>query len=176
MQNPPPLDIARDVRGRIGVPGLKPVSPKLIRVRYLGGIAWYVIGLGLAAGCVVTGILLDWWWMHLIAVPFVLLVAQSLLFIPRRVRALGYADREDEIVIAGGIMFRTVTSVPYGRIQSVEIEQGPIERAHGLANLSIATAAGGTLGNETVPGLPREEAERLRELLARRGADLMAAL
>lgn len=175
--DPPGPQLHRGTQSRIGVDGLKPVSEKLIPVRYLGGIVWNMIGLGIVVGCVITWQLLGWWWMLLIALLPLILVVQRLALTPRRVRALGYADLDDALVIAHGIMFRTVTTIPYGRIQSVEIEQGPIERMYGLASISLMTAAESSeAGIAGIPGLPREEAERLRDLLTRRGVDLMAAL
>src|SRR5699024_10318903 len=101
-------------------------------------------------------------------------IAQSLLLTPRRVRAIGYLDGEEDLTIASGIMFRSVHSIPYGRVQSVKIGEGPVERRYGLATLTSTTAAGG--GTETLPALPRPDAERLRSMLADRGIELMAAL
>ncbi len=87
----------------------------------------------------------------------------------------GYLDGEEELVIAsGGILFRSIVTVPYGRIQSVTIDEGPIQRRYGLASLTLSTAS--DTGTESLSGLPREEAERLRELLTERGIERMAAL
>ena len=159
--------------GRLHVDGLQPVSPKLIPARYLGGLIGYVIGLLAVIACVVVGIWLGWWWMHVIAVLPLILVVQGLALTPRRVRALGWREGEDELVIASGIMFRSLETVPFGRIQSVEISQGPVERHYGIATLEISTAGS---ASQTLPGLPRAEAERLRQRLIDRGISTMAAL
>lgn len=159
--------------GRLHVEGLQPVSEKLIPARYIGGIIGYLSGIALVVACVVVGVWQGWWWMHLIAVLPAILVLQGLLLTPRRVRAIGWREGEDELVIASGIMFRSLETVPFGRIQSVEISEGPIERHYGIASLGISTAASATA---TLPGLPREDAERLRQRLIDRGITTMAAL
>lgn len=169
----PPAPIVTDDGPRIGANGLKPVSPKLIPARYIAGIPGYVIGVLMIAACLVLWWWQGWWWLGLVAVIPAITVVQGLLFTPRRVRAIGYLDGEDELIVASGLMFRTVVTVPYGRIQSVKIDEGPVDRSYGLAKISFTTAAD---AGETLPGLPKEEAERLRELLTRRGIDTMAAL
>lgn len=162
-----------EVIGRLRIEGLRPVSPSLIPASYLGGLFGYMIGVIATIACVVVGIWQQWWWMHLIAVLPLILVVQGLVFTPRRVRALGWRESEDDLVIASGRMFRSLETVPFGRIQSVEISEGPIERHYGIATLEISTAGS---SSTILPGLPREEAERLRQRLIERGISTMAAL
>jgi membrane protein YdbS with pleckstrin-like domain len=160
--------------GRLGAEGLRPVSPRLIPARYIATIPGYVIGVLMAAGAVVAAMLTGWWWLGLLALIPLVIVAQSLLLTPRRVRAIGYRDAEEDLTVALGIMFRSVHTIPYGRVQSVKIDEGPVDRRYGLAKLSISTAHDGA--GVTLPGLPKDEAERLRALLTARGVELMAAL
>lgn len=168
---PAPLSDPAD--GLLGADQLRPVSERLIPARYLASLVLYAIGLALTGAAVWGWLATDWWWLGALGLVPLLLVLQSLVFTPRRVRALGYRDDEDHLTVADGIMFRTVQTIPYGRVQSVKIDEGPIARKYGLATLELTTAANGTV---TVSGLPREEAERLRALLSERGVELMAAL
>lgn len=170
----PARTLSDDPAGLLGAEMLRPVSPKLVPARYVGGIAGNVFWLLLAIAAVVGTVLTGWWWIAACGLLPLALIAQSLLLTPRRVRAIGYLDGEEDLTIASGIMFRSVHSIPYGRVQSVKIGEGPVERRYGLATLTITTAAGG--GTETLPGLPRPEAERLRSMLTDRGIELMAAL
>ncbi|WP_232820380.1 PH domain-containing protein [Brachybacterium sp. YJGR34] len=171
----PPRPVLSDVPGGLlGQDALRPVSPKLVPARYLAATVGYALGLIAIAGAIVGAVLTGWWWLGLLALLPVALIVQSLALTPRRVRAIGYHDGEDELTIASGIMFRTVSSIPYGRVQSVKIDEGPVDRRYGLAQLSVSTAAGGS--TVTLPGLPKEEAERLRTLLTDRGISTMAAL
>jgi uncharacterized protein len=75
-----------------------------------------------------------------------------------------FALRERDLWIRRGIVVRSVSVIPYRRLQFVDTEQGPLARMMGLAELVVHTAAPGTAGR--VPGLDAEEAERLRERLA----------
>ena len=101
--------------------------------------------------------------VHLIvtAVALVLLVNAVLAF--RRVRAIGYVLREDDLLFRRGIMFERVIAVPYGRLQLVDVTRGPLLRALGLATLKFVTASVATGVN--LPGLPEAEAEALRDRL-----------
>ena len=101
--------------------------------------------------------------VHLIvtAVVIVLLVNSVLAF--RRVRAIGYMLREDDLLFRRGIMFERVIAVPYGRLQLVDVTRGPLLRALGLATLKFVTASVATGVN--LPGLPEAEAEALRDRL-----------
>ncbi len=82
---------------------------------------------------------------------------------PRRVRAIGYLLRDDDLLFRRGIMFQRFVSVPYGRMQLVDINRGPLTRAFGLAELKFVTAAASS--GVTIPGLPLETAEQLRDHL-----------
>ncbi|NPC86418.1 PH domain-containing protein, partial [Pyxidicoccus fallax] len=82
----------------------------------------------------------------------------------------GWALREHDLLIAHGVLVRRLVSIPAGRIQHVDVHQGPIERSLGLARLQVYTASGGGADGE-IPGLARETADALREKLVRREAD-----
>jgi ElaA protein len=91
-----------------------------------------------------------------------------LLVIPGvRYRRWRYALRPDDLWIRRGILVHRVSVIPYGRLQFVDTRQGPLERWMGLTELVVHTAAPGTSG--LIPGLEAEEAEQLREALARFG-------
>jgi len=87
----------------------------------------------------------------------------AVLILPgRRYRAWGYREEENELHVRHGLMVRVRTVVPFARVQHIDLAQGPIERRYGLARLILYTA--GTRGASVpLPGLPREEAERMRD-------------
>ena len=111
---------------------------------------------------VIAAVLVVWgiWWMALL---------------PRRTRALGYSLRPNHLMARQGVLFRHVTSIPYGRIQYVDVDSGPLERAHHLVRLTIRTA-GVTASKVTLYGIPAEHGQQLRQLLIRRADERMAAL
>jgi uncharacterized protein len=76
-----------------------------------------------------------------------------------------YALRAEDLWIRQGVLTVIVSIVPYRRLQFVDTRQGPLDRLFGLSQLVVHTAALGT--SARLPGLDAEEAERLRERLAR---------
>ena len=78
-------------------------------------------------------------------------------------RSIGYRLRDDDLLFRRGIMFQRLVAVPYGRMQLVDITRGPLARALGLAELKLVTAAAAP--HVTIPGLPEEDADELRDQL-----------
>jgi membrane protein YdbS with pleckstrin-like domain len=85
----------------------------------------------------------------------------------RRVRAWRYTERAEDLIVKRGVMFRRTSVIPYGRMQYVEVTAGPFERAFGLATVQMHTAAAAS--DARIPGLPTEEAARLRDQLTSLG-------
>ena len=85
----------------------------------------------------------------------------------RRVRAWGYAERAEDLLVRRGVMFRRTSVIPYGRMQYVEVTAGPFERGFGLATVQMHTAAAAS--DARIPGLPASEAARLRDQLTSLG-------
>ncbi len=85
----------------------------------------------------------------------------------RRVRAWGYAERAEDLLVRRGVMFRRTSVIPYGRMQYVEVTAGPLERGFGLATVQMHTAAAAS--DARIPGLPLAEAARLRDQLTSLG-------
>jgi uncharacterized protein len=136
------------------------VSPKYIVVEVIGSLIGMVIFVG---ALVVAYLLWGQWWALWGAIALGVILIVSIAFEPRRVRSIGYRLREDDLLFRRGIMFQRQVAVPYGRMQLVDITRGPVARALGLADLKFVTAAASTA--VTVPGLPMEEADRLRDEL-----------
>lgn len=155
------------------------VSERLITARFISaGITALIF---LAVTCVplvlkLTGV----WggypaWLAWAAPAVVVLSAVwEMVLIPRQVRAIGYAERNEDLLVKGGILFRRVMVVPYGRMQYVDVTMGPLERMLGLSTIHLHTASPGT--NAVINGLPAAEAGRLREQLSARGEAKLAGL
>jgi uncharacterized protein len=77
----------------------------------------------------------------------------------------GYALRELDISYKKGWIFFSHITIPFNRVQHSEISQGPIDRLFHLVTLHIYTA-GGSSSDLSIPGLIREEAERLRDFIS----------
>jgi len=75
-----------------------------------------------------------------------------------------YAVRPDEVVASYGVVWRVTRSIPRIRVQHVDVSSGPVDRALGLAHVSLHVA--GSLGPVlTIPGLAPADAEAIREAL-----------
>jgi membrane protein YdbS with pleckstrin-like domain len=125
----------------------------------LGVVAVAGAALGSAAG-VPTG-----WVVLLAAVAVVLLGAAAALWwwAERNRRSWGWAESQDDLLVTSGVMFRRLVVVPYGRVQFVDVEAGPVERRLGITRVTLHTASTETAAQ--VPGVPADEARRLRDRL-----------
>jgi membrane protein YdbS with pleckstrin-like domain len=142
-----------------------PVSPKLAAVRRVS--AAVVFGVLAIAGLLLLGMLLSWVYGVLALVLVVLGYLWAWVLIGRNQRSWKYAEREDELLVSHGIMFRQLVVVPYGRMQFVDVAAGPLERAFGIATVELHTATPAT--DAKIPGLHPDEASRLRDRLSALG-------
>jgi uncharacterized protein len=74
-----------------------------------------------------------------------------------------YAIRERDLYTSKGAIWHVETLVPFDRIQFVESRQGPLDRALGLTQVIVYTAAGKA---GRIPGLDAATAESIREELS----------
>lgn len=92
----------------------------------------------------------------------------------RHQRAWGYAERAEDLFVTSGVMVRQLVAVPYGRMQFVDVSAGPLDRAFGIATVTLHTATPAT--DAKIPGLPPAEAARLRDRLTELGEARSAGL
>ncbi|MGA9774808.1 MAG: PH domain-containing protein [Candidatus Dormiibacterota bacterium] len=88
-------------------------------------------------------------------------------YVRRRYRSWGYLERQEDLLVRRGVMFQRLSVVPYGRMQTVEVTAGPLERSFGLATVQLHTASAAT--DARIPGLERLVAAQLRDRLVRLG-------
>jgi len=133
----------------------------LFTVLLIGGIG-AAIGAGVARNALIgTGIG---------AIVGIAIVMWSISLIERQYQNWGYLLTDDAVVARWGIFWRTARYVPRDAIQHVDMNQGPIDRRNGLAQILIYTAATPT-AVVTIPGLSMDEAKRIRDLLLPRLED-----
>jgi hypothetical protein len=94
--------------------------------------------------------------------------------IGRNQRSWGYVERVDDLLVTHGALFKKLTVVPYGRMQLVDVEAGPVERLYGLVRVRLHTAAATT--DAEVCGLTPDLAEVLRDRLTALGEAHAAGL
>jgi membrane protein YdbS with pleckstrin-like domain len=144
----------------------KRLSPAYRSLRRLTSLV--VIPIVFSIPAVLIGALSGLWWLSgIIWAVAAVLVAIRLVLVGRTWRSWGYVEREDDLYITHGVLFRSLVAVPYGRMQLVEVQSGPLERAFGLATVTLKTASAET--NASIPGLVPAEASRLRDRLTELG-------
>lgn len=148
----------------------RPVSPELDTVRRVTATA---IILPLVAVSVVLGVLLTPW-IALTGIALMLLWLWLMWLVPLQVEAISWAELPEELAIRKGRLWRSMVTIPYGRIQYVDLSSGPYKRRKGLADISVNTASPASSGD--LPGLPVEVAEELRVRLSAHGEAQRAGL
>ncbi|PXW77654.1 putative membrane protein [Blastomonas natatoria] len=81
-----------------------------------------------------------------------------------------YRLEPDELRIASGVFSRNVRSIPYERIQDVNLEQGVFARVLGLAKVRLETGSSGSGDEGALDSVDLAEAERLRDVIRLRKA------
>lgn len=84
-------------------------------------------------------------------------------------RHKAFALREKDIIYKSGWIFRSVTIVPFNRVQHLQIDQGPVERKFDLARLKIFTA-GGQSSDLSIPGIRLDRAQKLKQFIVSKSA------
>lgn len=95
----------------------------------------------------------------------VLLLTYSVLLVFWTFPRKGYLLRENDLSFQKGLFIYKVTSVPFNRIQHVEVTQGVLAKAFKLSSLKIFTA-GGSGSDLSIPGLPEDVAQNLKTFLS----------
>jgi uncharacterized protein len=80
----------------------------------------------------------------------------------RRYQARGYRMDADRLRVVRGVIFSSDTVVPFGRVQHIDVHQGPLERTYGLGTLILHTA-GNHNASVSLPGISHHDALAMRE-------------
>ncbi len=79
-------------------------------------------------------------------------------------RKKGYAFRNHDVLFRHGIIATNTIVIPYNRVQHVALHEGLLSRYFGLAEIRIFTA-GGKGSDIEIPGIEKETAENIKQLL-----------
>ena len=79
---------------------------------------------------------------------------------------MGYAIREKDITYKSGWLWKSMTTIPFNRVQHCDLRQGILDRRFGLSKLTIYTA-GGQSTDLMIPGLLPDTAEKLKAFILR---------
>ncbi|MFB6110616.1 MAG: PH domain-containing protein [Halodesulfurarchaeum sp.] len=134
------------------------------RVQVMWGLLAVVLAGALAA---VIGAALFWFEWRNPADALLVFVAVGgflLLHAHLRYRLWRFELQSDALFLHRGVFTRVRTVVPYVRVQHVDTQRNPLERALGLSRVVVYTA-GSRGADVTIPGLRAERAVSLQERL-----------
>lgn len=150
------------------------ISPKLATARRVT----LALELVLPVAALIVGIVtLDGPWQRAAQVALAVLVAVALWgwwIAGRQAASYRFAEREDDLIITKGVVFKREVIVPYGRMQMVDLAAGPLDRMFGITRVQLHTAAATT--DASIPGLPLDVAGAVRDRLAAQGERRSAGL
>ena len=149
---------------------MKQLHPRAVWLFFLGSM-WWVVIIGMLALYFwefLTGIITSF---DTIYVAIIALSILALLYMWSRLTCHYYRYEFTETAFKKehGVISKKYVSIPYDRVQNVDVYRGIVARLLGLSDLQIQTAGGITRGSYgafsegRLPGLAKEEAERLRE-------------
>jgi membrane protein YdbS with pleckstrin-like domain len=158
-----------------GVPGAdwSRVSPRLTTLRRVLLVAAAVVVLAAVAavGVLAPSVRLA---AGAVGAAVVAVSAWGWWFTALSVAAWGWVERDQDLVVTRGRLWRRIDVVPYGRMQLVDVTAGPLQRAFGIATVRLHTASPSSRAH--LPGLAPQDASRLREQLTERGESRAAGL
>ena len=95
---------------------------------------------------------------------FLLIVNVSFLLYRISFKKKAYAFRNHDVIYRSGLIATNTMVIPYNRVQHVALHEGFLSRYFGLAKVEIFTA-GGSASDIEIPGIAKEEAENIKQLL-----------
>jgi len=152
---------------------MKQLHYNAIVLFYINGLIASVFLLGfllffpwiLLVGLAIEGILSFVW-----SILFSIIAVAIIFLVPLPWAQLAYKNyryelAQDRINIQRGVIWKRHVSIPYGRIQNVNIVRGPVTRMLGLADLQIQTAgmSGIAMVEGRIPAITPEEAKQLKD-------------
>lgn len=158
-----PLDV--DALPRVHTADFLPLDPAYVRMRTLGAI---IAVSAAAVATAVVAIAVSSWTALLIGLAVVVVIVAIGVVQRLEVAHMGYLVRTHDLSFRSGLVTRSVATVPFARVQHVSIGRGPLDRQFGLASLQLRTAG----GQVAITGLDHDVAERLKQLVSDRAAEL----
>lgn len=152
-------------------PNITEITFKPINKKYLKVILWNValifslifVGLFLVDFFVLFEEINNYFYLFYIVYIFILILTVSLKTIGFKKRK--FAVREKDISYKSGIFFKKLTTVPFSRIQHIEVDEGPLSRVYKLASLSVFTA-GDSSDDLVIKGIKKETAIQIKEFIS----------
>ena len=103
-------------------------------------------------------------WCLITECVIIIALSLNLIIVNKAWRYKGFALRQNDLSYRSGIIFPTVTTIPYSRIQQVSVKQNPVSK---FMNLYAVEAVNGAqaLSSLTIPGLKKSVASQIKSIL-----------
>lgn len=161
---------------------MKQLHHNAIVIFYIKGLIFSMFLLGfflivpwmLLVGLAIEGILSIIWSMlfFFFAVAIILLI--PLAWAQLAYKNYRYRLTKDRVDIQRGVIWQENVSIPYERVQNVNIVRGPLTRIFGLADVQIQTAgmSGIAMIEGVIPAIAPEEAKQLKDQILSKISDV----
>ncbi|MFR0568982.1 PH domain-containing protein [Bifidobacterium apri] len=156
----------------------QPLPQAIVNVWITRSVIGCTVGVFIIVAVVIAGILAGLpapaVWAIIIAalLLWTLLIVTCVIIAKYRYRFTSYRIDRTVFSVQTGFMFRTLTVVPYTRVQHVETKQGPILRHFGLVSVTVSTAVDSHVIAGLEPELARKTLDQLAELVRLAKEDL----
>lgn len=94
-------------------------------------------------------------------VPCLVAICFTVYWISKYYSSISYSLTDDEVIVERGVWWKPKHVVPYSRVMSVDVVQGPISRHFGVGTIDVFTAGYTGMGGTAGPGTRRAEASIL---------------
>ncbi|PZR03871.1 MAG: hypothetical protein DI539_25915 [Flavobacterium psychrophilum] len=132
-------------------------------------VIYFNLGLTFLISATIIGVCLYFieelrsYWLAVILIYALLLLFSTVINLIS-FRNRGFAFRNHDVIYKSGAIVLETTIIPYNRVQHVTLHEGILSRKLGLATIEIFTA-GGINSDIKVPGIEKEHAEKIKQLL-----------
>lgn len=147
---------------------LRPLDPKIVPFWRLS-TATSVLIPGTIATMIVGGFLGTTAATAALVVVFGLAVFFSWWYPPAKYARWRWRLTDLAVELHHGVLVRTTETLPYFRIQQIDVNQGPIDRLLDLASLQVTSASAS--GSVLLPGIALADAPAVRRALLERAAE-----
>lgn len=160
------------------LPQSQPLPQAIVNVWITRSVIGCTVGVLIIVAVVVAGILAGLptpaVWVIIIAalLLWMLLIVTCVIIAKYRYRFTSYRIDRTVFSVQTGFLFRTLTVVPYTRVQHVETKQGPVLRHFGLVSVTVSTAVDSHVIAGLEPELARKTLDQLAELVRLAKEDL----
>lgn len=121
----------------------------------------------LAAGALFLLLLENPLWCVLTEATILIAMTFNLSILLKAWKFKGYALRQQDISWRSGVIFPSVTTIPYSRLQQVSVKQNPISRLFNLYSVEAVNGAQ-AFASLTIHGLNQEDASKINDFLLSR--------